>query len=118
MISRLRICLRAVKTLLALTIAALAMIAVAAEKPSIAQAQPAEPAKVFHGVGVVTAIEPPGSLTINHQPIEGLMPAMEMVFPVNPRALTNGVRPGDEVEFSVEGKAYTIIALKVVGHIK
>ncbi len=72
--------------------------------------------KVFRGMGIVTAIEPAGSLTINHEPIEGLMPAMEMTFSVNPRALTKGVRPGDRIEFSVEGKTYTIVDLKVVGH--
>ena len=82
----------------------------------IAQAQQNEPRKLFHGVGFVTAIEPAGSLTINHEPIEGLMPAMEMAFQVNPRTLANGVRPGDKIEFSVEGKTYTIVALKVVGH--
>ena len=83
---------------------------------SMAQTQPGEPHKIFSGVGIVTAIEPAGTLTINHQPIEGLMPAMEMTFSVNPRALTKGVRPGDKIEFSVEGKTYTIVALKVVGH--
>jgi Cu/Ag efflux protein CusF len=82
----------------------------------LAQAQQNEPRKLFRGLGVVTAIEPAGSLTINHGPIEGLMSAMEMTFSVNPRALTKGVRPGDKVEFSIDGKTYTIVALKVVGH--
>ena len=67
-------------------------------------------------MGFVTAIESNGSLTINHEPIAGLMPAMEMKFSVNPPVLTDGVRPGDKVEFSVEGKTYVIRALKVVGH--
>ena len=82
----------------------------------MAQAQPSEPGKMFSAVGVVTAIESAGSLTINHEPIAGLMPAMEMTFSVNPRALTDGVRPGDKVEFSMEGSTYIIRALKVVGH--
>ncbi len=81
-----------------------------------AKAQLVEASRTFRGVGFVTAIEPNGSLTINHQPIEGLMPAMEMVFPVNPRTLAQGVRPGDEVEFNIEGKTYVITHLKVVGH--
>jgi Cu/Ag efflux protein CusF len=82
----------------------------------MAQAQQSEPRKIFSGTGVVTAIEPAGTLTINHEPIEGLMPAMEMMFSVNPRALTKGIRPGDKVEFSVEGKTFTIVGLKVRGH--
>ena len=72
--------------------------------------------KIFHGMGVITATKPVGSLTINHQAIEGLMPAMEMMFPVTPPALTKGIRPGDTVEFSVDGKTYTIVAIKPRGH--
>jgi Cu/Ag efflux protein CusF len=105
-------CAGAAIAFLALTIAANAMAA----PLMMAQTQQSEPGKVFRAVGIVTAIEPAGTLTINHEPIEGLMPAMEMAFPVKPRALTNGVRPGDRIEFSVEGKTYTIVALKVVGH--
>jgi Cu/Ag efflux protein CusF len=85
---------------------------------SMAQAQQSGPRKIFKGMGVVTAIEPAGTLTINHQAIEGLMPAMEMTFSVNPRALTRGVLPGDQVEFSVDGKTFTIVDLKVRGHTK
>ena len=119
-------CAYATGFLLALTVEVNAMGVVALERQSattrengplwMAQAQPSEPGKMFRGVGIVTAIEPNGSLTINHEPIAGLMPAMEMTFSVNPRALTNGVRPGDKVEFSMEGRTYIIRALKVVGH--
>jgi Cu/Ag efflux protein CusF len=118
-------CACAMSVLLALTIAANAIEtapsgsrpAAKATDPQLAgRAQPSEAPNVFHGVGFVTAIEPAGSLTINHQPIDGLMPAMEMMFSVNPRALTKGVRPGDKVEFNVEGKTYTIVGLNVVGH--
>jgi Cu/Ag efflux protein CusF len=116
----------ATSVFLALTMEANAMDAAASgnwsaskgenEPLPMAQAQQSEPRMNFPGVGIVTAIEPAGSLTINHEPIEGLMPAMEMTFPVNPRALANGVRPGDKIEFSVEGKTYTIVDLKVIGH--
>jgi Cu/Ag efflux protein CusF len=84
----------------------------------LAQAQPGESRKVFHATGIVSANEPAGTLTINHEPIVGLMPAMEMMFKANPPSLTNGVRPGDKVEFSVEGKTLVLVGLKVVGHIK
>jgi Cu/Ag efflux protein CusF len=113
----------ATSVFMALTMEANAMDAAASgNRPAskgllpMAQAQQSEPRKIFRGVGIVTAIEPAGSLTINHEPIEGLMPAMEMTFPANPRTLTNGVRPGDKIEFSVEGKTYIIVDLKVVGH--
>jgi Cu/Ag efflux protein CusF len=84
----------------------------------LVQAQAAEPSKIFPAVGVVTAKSPDGSLTINHQTIEGLMPAMEMMFSVKPRSLSTAVRPGDKVEFNVVGKTYTIVAVKVVGHVQ
>jgi Cu/Ag efflux protein CusF len=84
----------------------------------LVQAPAADASKVFQAVGVVTAKSPDGSLTINHQNIEGLMPAMEMMFSVKPRTLSSAVRPGDRIEFSVEGKTYTVVALKVVGHEK
>jgi Cu/Ag efflux protein CusF len=111
--------------LLALTVEVNAIGVVALDRQSpmgenralrMAQAQPSEHGKMFRGVGIVTAIESAGSLTINHEPIAGLMPAMEMTFSVNPRALTNGVRAGDKVEFSMDGRTYIIHELKVVGH--
>ena len=95
------------------------------ESPAVARSPRAEFTLIqdgngrFRGLGVVTAIDPEtGSLTINHQEIKGLMPAMEMLFNVNPRSLSDGVRPGDRIEFSVEDKTYTIRDLKVVEHAK
>jgi Cu/Ag efflux protein CusF len=70
---------------------------------------------LYRGIGVVTATNPAtGSLTINHQKIEGLMPAMEMLFQVDPRTLSDHVKPGDKVEFQLEGKTYTIRDIKVI----
>jgi Cu/Ag efflux protein CusF len=73
-------------------------------------------ATIFHGVGFVTAVAPTGSLTINHEAIDGLMPAMEMMFSVKPRALAKGLRPGDKIAFDVEGKTYVIVGLSVLAH--
>lgn len=70
---------------------------------------------LFQGGGFVTAINPAtGSLTINHEEIVGLMPPMEMVFQVEPPTLSEGVKPGDRVEFRIEGKTYKIRDLKVI----
>ena len=78
-----------------------------------------QPNALFRGVGVVTAIDPAtGSLTINHQEIVGLMPPMEMLFHVDPRTLSDGVKPGDKIEFGVEGKTYKIRDVKVIEHAK
>ena len=67
----------------------------------------------------MTAINPEtGSLTINHQEIVGLMPPMEMLFEVDPRTLSDGVKPGEKIEFRVDGKTYKIRELKVIEHTK
>lgn len=70
---------------------------------------------MFQAVGFVTAINPAtGSLTINHEEIVGLMPPMEMVFQVEPPTLSEGVKPGDKVEFRIDGKTYRVRELKVI----
>ena len=74
---------------------------------------------LHRGVGVVTDVnQETGSLTVNHEDIPGLMPKMEMLFRVEPRHLSEGVRPGDKIEFSVEAKTYKIRELKVVEQAK
>jgi Cu/Ag efflux protein CusF len=79
----------------------------------LAQAQ--DPNGVFRGIGVVTDVDAAtGALTINHQEIVGLMPPMEMLFEVEPRSVSEGVKPGDKVEFRVEGKTYKIRDIKVI----
>jgi Cu/Ag efflux protein CusF len=107
---------------LAIGLASAAAIAAPVARPSAvasptpilrAQAQSTASNRVFQGTGTVTATEPAGTLTINHEPIDGLMPAMEMTFRLNPATIGNGIHPGDEVDFSVEGKTYVITALKV-----
>jgi Cu/Ag efflux protein CusF len=64
----------------------------------------------FNGVGLVTKIvtdpkygnEP--SVELNHDEIEGLMPAMIMEFYVKDKALLNNLTIGDKVEFTIEEK--------------
>ena len=84
-----------------------------------AQAQQGEPEGIFRGVGVVTAIDAAtGSLTVNHEEIKGLMPAMEMMYRVDPRSLSDGLRPGDKIDFDVDGKTYTIRDVKLIERAK
>jgi Cu/Ag efflux protein CusF len=79
------------------------------------QAQESPRDDLFRGIGVVTDIHPAtGSLTINHEEIPGLMPAMEMMLRVDPRTLSDGVRAGDKVEFWVEGKTFAIRDIRVI----
>ena len=57
----------------------------------------------YKGVGVVKAIDPKGpAIEIDHGDIEGLMPAMEMEFPVTDRSLLNGIAVNDRIDFTIE----------------
>ena len=60
----------------------------------------------YHGEGVVTAVNPKApAIEINHGDIEGLMPGMQMEFPVTDANLLNGIAVNDHIDFTVELKA-------------
>jgi Cu/Ag efflux protein CusF len=71
-------------------------------------AQPSGPAaavqtRTFVGTGFVSAVKIESSvIELNHDEIEGLMPAMQMEFHVKDKALLTGLAPGDRVEFTVD----------------
>jgi Cu(I)/Ag(I) efflux system periplasmic protein CusF len=55
------------------------------------------------GVGTVIAINPDRpSVEINHQEIEGFMPAMQMEFYVKDKSALDSIKPGDQINFTVE----------------
>jgi protein SCO1/2 len=55
------------------------------------------------GVGTVVAINPARpSVEINHQEIKGFMPAMQMEFYVKDKSALDSIKPGDQVNFTVE----------------
>lgn len=60
----------------------------------------------YHGVGVVKSVDPKApAIEIDHGDIEGLMPAMQMDFPVKDAALLNGIAVNDRIEFTIETSA-------------
>jgi Cu/Ag efflux protein CusF len=72
--------------------------------------------RLFHGVGVVVAVDPAGgSVTIDHQAIPDLMDAMVMEYNVATPALLHGIRKGDHVAFDLDGRTYTILHLSRAG---
>jgi Cu/Ag efflux protein CusF len=78
---------------------------------------PAIVGKPYPGTGVVTLINlKEGWVEIDHEPIEGLMPAMQMEWTVEPRSLMKAIRVGDKVEFTVveTGKGEIITSIKRV----
>ena len=57
----------------------------------------------YHGVGVVKSTNPKlPSIEIDHGDIKGLMPAMTMEFFVKDKALLEGLKPGDRIDFTME----------------
>jgi Cu/Ag efflux protein CusF len=84
------------------------------DRPSLpvcrAQMQETDATGIFHGVGVVTAIDAAtGALTLDHEDIVGLMPAMIMMYRVKSREVARGLSVGDKVAFDLDAKSYTIL---------
>ena len=56
----------------------------------------------YQGVGVVKALNPKRpAIEIDHEDIVGLMPAMQMEFPVTDVALLNGIAVNDRIDFTI-----------------
>jgi len=84
-----------------------------------ATAQESQATGIFHGVGVVRAIDgASGALTIDHEEIKGFMAAMEMMYRVDPSSLSEGLRAGDRIAFEIDARRYTIVGVKVVERAK
>jgi Cu/Ag efflux protein CusF len=65
----------------------------------------------YSGVGVVKALYPNAkapAIEIDHGDIEGLMPAMQMEFPVTDPNLLNGISVNDRVDFTIQTAAGTM----------
>ena len=68
----------------------------------------------FEGVGRVIAIDVKNStVTLDHEEIPGLMPAMRMRFTVERRADLDGLKKGDAVRFSLgsRGDEFVIVTI-------
>ncbi len=80
-----------------------------------AQVQETAATGVFHGVGVVKAIgATTGWLTLDHEDIEGFMPAMEMMYRAEPRELSATLHVGDRVAFDIDAGRYAIVGAKII----
>ncbi len=81
----------------------------------IASAQETAAKGIFHGVGIVTEIDAKtGALTLDHEDIKCLMPAMIMMYRVASPDLSKGLRNGDKVAFDIDAGRYTITAVKLL----
>jgi Cu/Ag efflux protein CusF len=72
---------------------------------------------IFFGHGLVKSVEPKtGWLTLAHDDIMGCMPAMEMMFRVRAPELSRDLKPGDTVDFIIDGGDYVILDVRRVSH--
>jgi Cu/Ag efflux protein CusF len=96
---------------------ALPLIACALASPTLALSQETAQAGLFHGQGVVKAIQPgTGALTLDHGDIKGFMPAMEMMYRVRSPELSKNLRPGDTIDFTIDAATDDITEVKLVSH--
>jgi protein SCO1/2 len=67
--------------------------------------------------GTVTEVGP-DEVTLDHEPIAGLMGAMVMPFPVQDKAMLQGLKPGDRViaRYELTETSGKLVAVRVVGH--
>jgi Cu/Ag efflux protein CusF len=91
----------------------------AGQKPSNATPASGPAAAVqsnqYKGVGVVKAVNPKApAIEIDHGDIEGLMPAMQMEFPVTDPNLLNGIAVNDRIDFTIENapEGMKVVAIK------
>ena len=59
-------------------------------------------ANSYQGVGVVKSLNPKlPAIELDHEEVVGLMPAMQMEFPVTDVSLLNGLAVNDRVDFTI-----------------
>jgi len=98
---------------------ALILLSACGAPPTNKQSAPATPSgpaaavqtNSYHGAGVVKAVftNPKApAIEIDHGDIGGLMPAMQMEFPVTDPKLLNGIAVNDQIDFTIETVAGTM----------
>ena len=86
------------------------------ERLTVVEARAGEAQTLFRGVGTVTEVNTPSAtITVDHGEIPGYMQAMEMAYKVNPPALVDGLKTGDRIAFTIDGKTSTIVEIRKVG---
>ena len=69
--------------------------------------------KMVTGEGKVVAAVPSSSqVVVDHEEIKGFMDAMTMGYRVEPPSLLDGLKPGDQVRFTIDVPKKTIIKIE------
>lgn len=85
--------------------------------PALSATEAAAAKRLFEGVGVIVAVEPRKSrLVLTHEEIKGFMaPMVEMSFLVTPVRLLQGLKPGDNVRFTLDADKRVIVDVAPLG---
>jgi Cu/Ag efflux protein CusF len=62
---------------------------------------------------VISIDQKQAKVTLKHEEIKGLMPAMSMEFPVQPAEMLNGLRVGDRVQFTLSPQGGDFIITRI-----
>ncbi len=73
--------------------------------------------RLFEGIGVIVAVQPRRSrLVLTHDEIKGFMaPMVEMSFMVTPATLLRGLKPGNNVRFTIDADKRVIVDVAPLG---
>ena len=72
-------------------------------QPTPASSAAATPSAHYQGVGVVKSVNTKQpAIEIDHEEIVGLMPAMQMEFPVTDPNQLNGIAVNDRIDFTID----------------
>ena len=83
--------------------------------PNIRGITMAQSGASYDGRGSVVSVDEKGKkITLKHEEIIGLMPAMTMEFPVTSPELLNGVRQGDTVRFTLVPQGGDFVVERIV----
>ena len=70
--------------------------------------------KTYDGAGVVVSVDHnTGTVEIDHEDIEGFMPAMTMPFKALRPSLLDKIEPGDKVEFKLRDDGSGVVLVKI-----
>jgi Cu/Ag efflux protein CusF len=84
---------------------------------STAVAQQSATDGVFRGRGIVEAVEPrTGAVTLAHGDIKGFSPAMETMYRVRAPELSECLRRGDTVDFTINAAEHVILEVNLLNY--
>ena len=97
-----------------LTLAAMASVLALC---SAATAQQDASEGVFHSRGTIKAVEPgTGAVTVVEEGIDGSRPASETTYRVQASEVSECLRPGDTVDFTIDAARHVVLGVSILNY--